>query len=286
MNVIEKEVRGLIRYWSFPVLRPRRFHAYCVGMPKTGTHSLASVLGGYRSVHEPESQYYMRLAMARAAGKLSERQLRKRIRYMGRKLWLEFNSAFFNFPLLEALLEEYPEAKFILSIRDCYSWLDSIINELLGREHGQMEQRFHQFYADSVPRGRYQDGDRAFEEHDLLPLDHWLRGWTYHNEHVLSLVPSARLLVVRTHEIRSDLTRIADFLGIDPATLDAARSHEFKAARKFGLLAELDESYLEECVATYCRPLMGRFFPEIRSLRDAHGYRPQDREAQMQSTVA
>ncbi len=286
MNPIERELRGLIRYWTFPVLRPRRFHAYCVGMPKTGTHSLAEVLRNYRSVHEPEGLFYMGIAMARAEGKLSESQLRGRVRYMGRKLWLEFNSAYFNFPLLEVLLEVYPQAKFILSIRDCYSWLDSTINELLAREHGEMQLRFHQFYADAVPKGSHQDGDRVFKEHGLMPLDQLLRGWSHHNQRVLSLVPSDRLLVVRTYEILSDLPRIAEFLGIDPGTLDATRSHQHKAARKYGLLAELDEGYLEECVETSCRALMDRFFPEVRSLRDVRGYRSQDRETQEHSATA
>src|SRR5262245_45459608 len=55
-----------------PLLLPRRFHAFGVGMPKTGTHSLAAVFERYRALHEPERIHFMQLIMARTNGEWSD----------------------------------------------------------------------------------------------------------------------------------------------------------------------------------------------------------------------
>ncbi len=90
-----------------------------------------------------------------------------------------------------------------------------------------------------MTRESHKDGEKVLEEHGLIPLDGWLRFWNEHNSSVLNLVPSDRLLIVRTPDIRQDIPRMADFLGVPVDTLDASRSHEHKAAKKFGLLSRI-----------------------------------------------
>jgi hypothetical protein len=276
MLTLEQDVTSRIKDWLRPHLRPRRFHAFGVGGPKTGTHSLAGVFCRYRSWHEPMAEHFMQLIMARTDGDLSDCATRNQIRRLDRRMWLEFNSSWVNYFLLDLLLDEYPQAKFVLTIRDCYSWLDSMFNQLLGRPHGEFQTQFHRWYIESLSPGSHQDGDRALAERGLWPLDLWLRAWKHHNSRMLALVPSERLLIVRTQDIRRDIPRLADFLGIPPDTLETGRTHEFKAEAKFGVLSDIDQSYLHACVAEHCGELMHKFFPEIQSLSDVPGYRPQD----------
>jgi len=280
MHAIEQEIKDFIRYWTFPYLRPRRFHAFGVGGPKSGTHSLASVFRRYREFHEPEHERHMQIIMARADGVISDSRAQDQVRRLDRRKWLEFNSSYLNYFLLDLLLDEYPQAKFVLTIRDCYSWLDSVFNQLLGRTHEEFETQFHRWYLESMSPGSHEAGDRALAERGFWPLDAWLRVWTQHNTRVMAMVPSDQLLIVRTQDIRRDIPRMAEFLGIPPDTLDAGRSHEYKAAQKFGLLSEVDEEYLDTCVEAHCKELMERFFPEIRRFSDIHGYRRQDAEVQ------
>ena len=269
---LEEEVKAFIRYWTFPYLRPRRFHAFGVGSPKSGTHSLADLFKRYRTWHEPERERFMRIIRDRGDGRISDSEARDKIRKIDRRKWLEINSSYLNYFFLDLLLEEFPQAKYVLTIRDCYSWLDSMFNQLLGRPHEDYQVQFHQWYADSMSPGRYAKGDQVLAERDLWPLDLWLRIWKEHNQRVLDLVPGEKLLIIRTPEIRRDIPKLESFLGIPPDTLDASRAHSFKAAKKFGLLSEIDRDYLESCVETHCRDLMQRFFPEIRSLSDIPGY--------------
>lgn len=279
MNALESEIKDLVRYWTFPHLRPRRFHAFGVGTAKSGTHSLDRILGHYRAFHEPERERFMGIIMARADGAISNSRARDEVRKLDRRKWLEFNSSYLNYFLLDLLLDAFPQAKFVLTIRDCYSWLDSIFNELLARPHGEYQTRFHRWYAESLSLKPHEKGDQVLSEHGLWPLDGWLRVWSQHNARVLALVPDDRLLIIRTPDIRRDMPRLAEFLDISPDTLDATRSHEYKAERKLGLLSRIDEEYLSACVDARCGDLMRRFFPEIRRLSDVPGYQPQDDEA-------
>lgn len=285
MYPIEDNIKDFIRYWTFPLLRPRRFHAFGVGLPKSGTHSLEAILRGYRTYHEPRMVHYMKLIKKRSDGVLSDSRARDLLRRLDRSMWLELNSSWVNYFLVDMILDEYPQARFVLTIRDCYSWLDSIFNQLLGREHGEYQVQFHRWYGESIATSRHVDGDQVLAEHDLWPLESWLSFWNEHNSQILNRVPTERLIIVRTPDIRHDIPRIADFLGVAPDTLDPSRSHEFKAAKKFGLLSKIDENYLKECVDKHCKALMERFYPEIRQLSDVRGYQNQDTEEEMSSTA-
>jgi hypothetical protein len=243
-------------------------------MPKTGTHSLAGIFGRYRARHEPEQERVMRFIMARARQELSTADARNQIRLLDRRLWLEFSVSWINYFLVDLLLEEFPKAKFVLTIRDCYSWMDSMFNQLLAREHNAELTQFHHWYADSLGPASHSDGDRVLAEHGLWPVELWLRAWVQHNSRILELVPADRLLIIRTHEILPDIRRLAEFFEVPPDTLEATRSHDYKAEKKFGLLSKIDEHHLLALVESHCADLMGRFFPEIRRPADVIGHRP------------
>jgi len=269
-------IKDFIRYWAFPLLRPRRFHAFSIGLAETGTHSLQAIFDDYRTWHEPRMVRFMEIVRRRSEGDLTDSEARDILRGLDRRMWLELNSSYINHFLLELLIEEYPQARFIFTIRDCYSWLDSMFNQFLGRDPADYELQFKRWYGDSMTKEVHKDEERVLEEHGLWPLDGWLRFWNEHNSNVLNLVPSDRLLIVRTPDIRDDIPRMADFLGVPVDTLIASRSHEHKAAKKFGLLSKIDGEFLSECVDKNCKDLMERFFPEIQQLADVRGYRAQD----------
>lgn len=276
MLMLEQDVTSRVKDWLRPHVRPRRFHAFGIGGPKTGTHSLAGVFSGYRAWHEPLIGHFMQLIMARATGALSDSAARDQLRRLDRRMWLELNASYINSFLCDLLLDEHPRAKFVLTIRDCYSWVDSVFNHLIGRAHGELQLQFHRWYLDSLSPGSHHHGEQVLEQQGIWPLDVWLRAWNLQNSRILNSIPSDRLLIVRTQDIRRDIPRLADFLCIPADTLDAGRSHEYTAKAKLGLLSQIEPDYLHTCVEERCGDLMKRFFPEIHGLSDVPGYRPQD----------
>ena len=99
------------------------------------------------------------------------------------------------------------------------------------------------------------------EERGLFPVDCCLERWSEHTRSVLEKVPSERLLVVRTTEIDTEIPRIAEFVGVPPSTLNAERSHLYKAAEKHDLVAQIDPGFLAERVEHHCGALVREYFP-------------------------
>ncbi|MEN8174641.1 MAG: sulfotransferase [Pseudomonadota bacterium] len=230
----------------------RRFHAYGVGMLKSGTTSLAAMLSGtYHARHEPDKLPLLRAIVAHQNGTLSNRKMASFIRRRDRALHLEMEaSAFLGF-VAGLLVREYPEARFILTIRDCYSWLDSSFNHLLSRYVSPEQMEFLHWW---LKPERYASGshDRALEQLGLFPLECYLQTWADHNRLIMEKVPRDRLLVVRTDEISRSIPRIADFLGIPAQSIVTDRSHQYRAQEKFDVLAKMDQGYLSEAIEQIC----------------------------------
>jgi hypothetical protein len=250
---------------------PRRLHVYGIGTGKSGTHSLANLFGSYRSAHEPDAKRMID-AILRASGdtcavdKLDAFLLRR-----DKKLSLEVDSSALNYHFVTHLVRLFPTARFILSIRDCYTWVDSLINHQLARPDlatrrwkAMRELRFRR--GSSV----HPKEERALAERNLYTLDGYLGYWNEHNQRVLDRVPSDRLLVVRTGEISRSIDVLACFTNVAPETLNLEKSHSFKASHKFHILQQIDPDYLDAKVAQHCGELQQRFFPGIKSVRQVN----------------
>lgn len=250
------------------VLRPRRFHLYCVGAPKTGTMSMAQLFRKYyRAAHEPGMAALAGVVEATYAGAIGRQELRRFLRAHDRERRLEMESSHPIALFCGELVQVFPEAKFILTVRDCHSWLDSAINQHLGDlRHPDPHQpaywkRLNDLYFGRA--GGHPPAERVLEQAGLYTLDGYLSFWAAHYRRVLDAVPEDRLLVVRTDRLSRELDRIARFAGIPADTLDATRRHSHRTAAKYDLVAQIDRAYLDEKVDRHCAELMRRFFPEM-----------------------
>lgn len=245
----------------YRAMNPRRAHLYCVGTAKSGTHSITALFdGSLRSSHEVESELVMDVIFDIAEGKMTRDELTRFVRKRDTRLWLDVDSSQLNYFLLNILVEAFKDAKFILTIRDCYSWLDSFINHQLSRGASENWKRLRdlRFRSDQL---RHVREEEILKEHGLYTLDGYFSYWTKHNKHVLETVPPERLLVIRTHELTQAAMRIAAFAGLPAEGVNLERSHAFKTQEKFYLLSRIEPRFLEGKVDQYCRDLMNEYFP-------------------------
>ena len=248
----------------FRLTHPRKTHLYGVGTGKSGTHSLAAIFSdSLRVAHEPERFKLINVILATAAGRLKDEQLRRNLLKRDRRLWLEVDSSQLNFFLLDKLLALFPDAKFILTIRDPYAWLDSTINHQLGLGRSEKWIQLHdlRYRPDLHAHTRLED---PLKEKGLYSLDGYLAYWANHIRTVINSVSKDRLLVIRTDQLSDSMSEIAKFAGVPRSSLNEARSHTFKAHRKFHVLRELDQTYLADKLAQHCGELLGQFFPEMQ----------------------
>jgi hypothetical protein len=215
--------------------------------------------------HEPGYEQVIKMILDASSGLASQSQVAEFVRSRDGQLGLELECSHPLFHLLDALLEEFEEAKFILTIRDCYSWLDSQINSHLSYIEGKAWHDFGEFKY-SGETGRHPDEEQILERFGLYTLEGYLGAWASHNNKVLNTVPKDRLMVVRTQDIAGDMPKLAAFLGVPLEDLITGKAHSFKGAKKFDLLSKVDAEYLEGKVNELCRPLMEEYFPEVKSV--------------------
>jgi len=246
----------------------KRFQAYCIGTGKTGTHSIAGIFEkNFRAAHEPESELLISIFFDLVEGRKTPEAIRSFLRTRDERLSLELESDGTLYCFLDFLLEEFPEAKFLLTIRDCYSWLDSVLNHNLARRPDGFWRRFDD--STFAPwHFEHTTEEKHLSEHGLRTLGHYFNHWATHNQTVIAKVPEQRLIVVRTDRIRESIAQIGVFLGIPSQDLDLTNSHMFKNSQKFNLVSRIDRVFLEDSVRRYCRPLMKMYFPEIESYDD------------------
>lgn len=243
-------------------LYPRRFHAYCCGTGKTGTHSIQAIFSNYRSVHEVDLERTIYLATAYLDKKLSDDEIMRLLKKRDRILWHEMDSSLVNGAIVKPLAKAFPEAKFILTIRDVLSWADSTFNHQINKSVPELWQKLDHsvMKLDNFAPTKW---DAPLTERGLYPLAAYFRNWATHNSGVLENVPNDRLLIVKTKEIRNRISEMAAFVRVPADTLDPGLAWSYTASDKHDVLAQIDQSYVREMAEKYCSDLMKRFFPDI-----------------------
>jgi len=255
-------------------LQPRRLHAYCVSAPRSGTHSIAGLFStSFRAAHEPDTDLLYDAIRSHTAGTLDTAALRRWLEWRDRALWLEMEAHNRLGHVAGLLAETFLQSRFVLVVRDCYSWLESYLSlQLASRAAGESrrarEVRDWQF---GVGRFTHGPGERVLADLGLHTLDGYLSFWAESNRRVIEAVPAERLLSLRLDRLDQAYGDVARFLGVPAETLDRSRGHLDHRSAKSGLIFGLDREYLEERVERHCRPIMRRFFPEIAHLDDAVG---------------
>jgi hypothetical protein len=221
-----------------------------------------------RSVHEADDAELIGKIIDAANGAVSASELSTFVRDRDRRLCLDVDSSQLNFFILDQILAGFPDARFVLTIRDCYSWLNSFIDDSLRRKTTKawLMLRDYRFRPDVFA---HPPEEEPLRRRGLYALDGYLSYWARHNHKVISTVPASKLLIVRTHEISKRAADIAAFAGLPPHSVSVDQSHTNRNPQRFNVLRELDKHHIEEKVRAHCAPLMAQFFPEIKGMNDA-----------------
>jgi hypothetical protein len=231
---------------------------YGVGNGKSGTSTLTAMLGGYRARHECDRLTIRDMTARVLAGDLAldSPEVRRAFRWRSVRYNMEADVAGNLSIFVGPLATLYPDARFVLLMRDCFSWLDSRIEHVLSRPHDDRSP----FHANRF--ARYDDAHDPVEaplrEAGLRPIASYLRSWAEISQGVLDAAPADRLLVIRTEDLDTSTPTLGRFLGIDPATIRV--EHANHLSTRAGLLAAVPHAYVRERAEELCAPLMERFW--------------------------
>jgi hypothetical protein len=182
------------------------------------------------------------------------------------------NSSQLNYFLLPSLLRVFPGARYILPIRDPVEWVNSFINHQMSRplrdefseETAAWWHRYRDFRFRSNAKISHPPEEKVLEEHGLYTLDGYLSYWAKHNKQVISSIPSAQLLIIRTSDIDESLSRIARFLDIPLSSLSRSKSHANQARKRVDLIDHIDSEYVDRMIDRHCRSIVDRLFTDSR----------------------
>jgi len=247
--------------WS--LLRPRRFHAYSVGASKTGTTSIAQMFPDeYRTGHEHHLEETVTLIRGKMNETLSRDEILEGLRNRENQMRLELESNSLLAYLSEELAELFPEAKFILTVRDPYSWLSSNLKQHISSPYSQLPPPYKEardlrkeMYG-VLPDEEFPEQEENLKGKGVWNIEACLRYWRHQNEVVLNSVPEDRLLILRTSNISSSLDRIADFLEIPASSLSREQSHVNVSQKEENLLQDIDNAYMDRLVDQYCSSMI------------------------------
>jgi hypothetical protein len=230
---------------------------YGVGLGKTGTTTLARMFArSFRSAHEAEARRMVPVAAQHLRGDLpsASRELQRRSR-----LGLEVDVAGFLAPLAPELARLHPSARFVLTIRDCFTWLESVYAQIL-RFPAAPSSVWGTWRASLFPEPyRFDPREDAVEGLGLPPIRVVLSCWARTNGDLLAGVPQDRLMVVRTEDLGSAVPRLARFCGIEESSLDRHHENPGSLACKRSL-CHLPKSYLLEVAEEECSTLMVKYW--------------------------
>lgn len=243
-----------------PAGRRRSFQAYCVGLPRSGTHSLVRMLeASHRCRHEAYAEVLLPWLVRHGRGELPWRSMRSILLGRDRFLWLEMDAGHHLHLLVEELAALFPKSVFIVTVREPLDWLESEINQELCRPRCAWDA-----YA-AFRYGRY-DAVKEKElpaESRIYGIAAYLQYWRDHVTRVLSHAPRERTLLLETSAIPRSRDRIAAFLGIAPESIDLAAAHAARRLVKpICLRRHFSESYLDQHVAEHC----GRLWQQVLEL--------------------
>jgi hypothetical protein len=228
-------------------LPPRRFHLIGVGLPKTGTTSLAHLFQPFRWGYEflfPES---VERLIAWKGGRFGHERMRRWLALRAEAGALELDSASFNHYFLDILVELHPAARFVYTRRDAVSWTDSFLNMVLShstylRDHPWPEWQLAlgRLMAPSFDPGRF-----ASPEHlrpALRSLAEELLGfYARETPRIEAALPPERSLVIPTDGLSTSLDTLAEFAGVPRSALNAVGSHANRGQAKIPLVAALPD---------------------------------------------
>jgi hypothetical protein len=228
-----------------------------MGAAKTGTHSLARMFEkAVGAKHEPGAEDLMRLIVARQRDEMSRKAFRRAVADVVAQQNLIFNVSQINGFIAGLLIDLYPNAKFVLTVRDCESWLRSLINHFLTRPLRPQSawKAFRDIRFDTVESVK--PIEQPLADRASYSLEGYLSYWLMHNRRVIRKIPAEQLFVVATDSLPREGRAISEFLGIDPASVTIERAHEYTGKYIESPLDTIDGAYVREQFQSYTNRLI------------------------------
>jgi hypothetical protein len=168
--------------------------------------------------------------------------------------------------LVPNLIDLFPVAKFILSVREPRSWLESEINMNLKTAGGGLWDEYQGFKY-----GKYSypyESEYLEKNKYLYPISSLLEYYKNHIKAVIDCVPDKWLLIIDMFSITTELDKIASFAGVNKSNLNLEKEHVSKGKRRIYLREVVDKNVLYENINEHCLTFIKIYVPFLKNRMD------------------
>jgi hypothetical protein len=215
-------------------------------------------LPGLRAGHESELRRLVSTMYRHFHGSISDDLYVRFLRNRDRELWLEVESNCFLGYRPDLVARAFPDARFIVPVREPRSWLRSMLHNHMDYRPraGTAMEMWHAVFFPSR-NDPHDSREQVLRQESLYPIHAYLNYWAAHNHEVLTAMRGRHHLVIGTGEISDSLGDIASFLAVAPARLDASGAHSNRTATRRDVLSDIDPDFLSATIDRICGPVVG-----------------------------
>ncbi|MEM7120321.1 MAG: sulfotransferase [Pseudomonadota bacterium] len=248
----------------------RRLHLVNLSLPKTGTKSIAGLFANFRARHEYQFEAATKILEAYHHRRVERTDLSAFLLTRDTLGHLEVDSASVNFWFADLFVELFPQARFLVVLREPYAWLESVLAHL---QRDVVEMKAHGLpYPASFRRLADVSGinfdPRSAESPDdfrgTMPFlsRQMLEFWCEQNTRLMRVVPPHRRLVLQTDDLSRSHNALSRFVGVKTEMLDVEAGHLHRRPDKSTLLAPCVRDSIEDALGS--RP--SHLWSEIKRL--------------------
>jgi hypothetical protein len=239
---------------------PRTFHGYCLGAEKTGTTTIHHMFKrSFRSAHEPFYPQTIQLVLDFLENRLSKTKAAEILKERDETLNLEVESNHLLIYFSGILVDLFPEAKFMITIREPYNLLNSMLNWYLIHNFNDTWNLYRDYFFEHN-HDDFEPEEEILKKKNLYPLDAFLRKIADHYNHVAANIPKHRRVMIRTDRLNNSREILSSFFNIDKLSLEIAYANANSRKRK--ILDQLDENFVRRKIWKYCKQIITEHFPE------------------------
>ena len=188
---------------------------------------------------------------------LDSRRVRFELRRRQARFRLEVDSAGWLNPVAGTLASLFQDARFVLTLRDCFSWLDSRVEAAFELQQPAGFSPMGEALSHAYP-SVFALEEAPLRDAGFRPVASYLQQWAEWNTSVLRDVPSDRLLVVRTEDLSDAADALARFAGVPVGTVQPA--HANANVDRARLLSQIPREFIVERAQEHCAAVMERYW--------------------------
>jgi len=189
-----------------------------VGLPKTGTTSIAYLLGPERhGYHEKNRARSINVIRLYCSGDINIGRLERWFVIRDIYLYPVFDIAHYYGAIADEMVGLFPNSKFLITLRDCYSWAQSFGNQVIKRwrwKNGWSEDcedylvKWQKYQFGHPGAWSYPSPESELQEVGMPPLSVLYQYYRGRNRKLLDAIPPDRRIVLKTSELSQSISRI------------------------------------------------------------------------------